>query len=196
MAVRMWVLFFWLFHFAAAAGAGESVRVEVSTLGPAYVVEARMDVPVAAGIAWGVLTDFDHMASILNNLDSSRVIQRDGNRLVIRQTGVARYGPISHAFEIEREIRLVPTHHIHARNLSGSLKRMESDLWLNAAAATQVHIAYHAEFEFDSLLAKLFGAPFLQHEIEEQFRLMVAEMQRRATHAREALQPVSLPAQP
>ena len=196
MLVRVLILSALLVHCALAVGGGESVRVAVGSNGPAYVVEAQVDVPVAPGVAWGVLTDFDRMATILNNLETSRIVQRQGNRLLIRQAGVAHYGPVAYAFEVEREIRLEPMRHIHARNLSGSLKRMESDLWLDAAGAEQVRIAYHAEFEFDSWLAKLFGAPFLEHEIEEQFLLMAAEMQRRAAHAREALHPVHLPAQP
>ena len=69
---------------------------------------------------------------------------------------------------------------ILTRNLSGSLKRMESEVRLLPAGKGQpMQIAYRAEFVFDSVIAGLFGASFLRHEVEEQFLLMTAEMKRR-----------------
>ena len=159
---------------------GAEVAVAIREAGGGFVVEATIDAPVALQTAWGVLVDYDHMATILDNLSSSKVASRNGNHLIVKQEGVARFGLFSYPFQVEREIRLEPMTRIRAKNLSGSIKRMESEVRLNTAnRGTSVHIDYHAEFVFDSILAGLFAVSFLHHEVDEQFRLMVAEMKRR-----------------
>jgi hypothetical protein len=156
--------------------------VAVSEAGETFVVEAMIRVPVTQRTAWEVLVDFDHMTGILNNLTSSRVARRDGDFLVVRQEGIARFGLFSYPFQVEREVRLEPMKRILTRNLSGSLKRMESEVRLIPAGKGQLmQIAYRAEFVFDSVIAGLFGTAFLRHEVEEQFLLMTAEMKRRET---------------
>lgn len=181
MSMRIAALAFLVLLFGGNAfGAEPEVAVAVSEAGEAFVVEAMIRVPVTQRTAWEVLVDFDHMTGILNNLTSSRVARRDGDFLVVRQEGIARFGLFSYPFQVEREVRLEPMKRILTRNLSGSLKRMESEVRLIPASKGQLmQIAYRAEFVFDSLIAGLFGAAFLRHEVEEQFLLMTAEMKRR-----------------
>ena len=169
----------------ATIGAEPTAVVTVEKRGEVFVVDATTDVQVSVETAWEVLTDFDHMASILGNLTSSKVIRHDGDIWVIRQEGVAKYGPLSFSFEAEREVRLEPMKRILARNLSGTLKRMESEAKI-APLDRGVQITYRAEMEFDSLLARLFGATFVRHEIEEQLSAMAKEMLRRQAHVEPA----------
>ena len=183
MSMRIAVLAFLVLLFGGNAfGAEPEVAVAVSEAGEAFVVEAMIRVPVTQRTAWEVLVDFDHMTGILNNLTSSRVARRDGDFLVVRQEGIARFGLFSYPFQVEREVRLEPMKRILTKNLSGSLKRMESEVRLIPASKGQLmQIAYRAEFVFDSVIAGLFGAAFLRHEVEEQFLLLTAEMKRRET---------------
>ena len=166
---------------ATVFAAEQEIIVAVSEAGEAYVVDATVRVLVAQRTAWEVLVDFDHMSGILNNLSSSRVVRREGDVLLVRQEGNARFGLFSYPFQVEREIRLEPMRRILTRNLSGSLKRMESEVRLAPVLAKgqPMQITYRAEFVFDSVIAGLFGASFLHHEVEEQFRLLVNEMKRR-----------------
>lgn len=163
----------------SACLAGDSaVSVTVVRAGESFIIDALIDAPVRPAIAWEVLTDFDHMAGFLGNLTSSRITGRQGNELLVRQKGVARYGLLSFTFESEREIRLEPQARILSRNLSGTVRSMESEARLQATA-NGTQIRYHAEMALDSTLARLFGKAFVQHETEEQFTLMVTEMKRR-----------------
>ncbi len=165
----------------AAFGVEPKVAVTVAQKDEAFIVDATIDVAVPLPTAWEVLTDFDHMASILGNLKSSKIVSRDGNTWIVRQNGVARWGLLSFSFESEREIRLEPMKRILAKSLSGTLKRMESEAKI-AASDQGVHIRYHAESVPDSVLARMFGASFVRHEVQEQFLEMAREMLER--HAR------------
>ena len=127
-----------------------------------------------------MLIDYDHMPTILSNLTPTQVARRNGNTLIVRQEGIARFGLFSYPFQVEREIRLEPMQRILTRNLSGSLKRMESEVRLKPSGnGSPVVIEYRAEFVFGSILAGLFAVSFLNHEVEEQFQSMLAEMKRR-----------------
>jgi len=162
--------------------AEQEIEVSVREAGEAFIVEANFQAPVRARTAWNVLIDYEHMASILSNLESSKIASRDSNTLIVRQSGVARFGLFSYAFQVEREIRLEPMKRILTKNLSGSLKRMESEVMLTPSSQEPgVHVAYHGEFVFGSTLAGLFAQSFLRHEVEEQFQALVAEMRRRET---------------
>lgn len=158
----------------------QEIAVSVREAGEAFVVEASFQAPVRLRTAWEVLVDYDHMASILSNLESSKIASRNGNTLIIKQAGVARFGIFTYPFQVEREIRLEPMQRILTKNLSGSLKRMESEVVLAPSPpGPPVHIDYRGEFIFGSTLAGLFALSFLRHEIEEQLQALVAEMRRR-----------------
>jgi hypothetical protein len=168
---------------SAAFGMEPVVATTVSQLGEVLVVEVIADVPVALGTAWDVLTDFEHMAEFIGNVTISKVVRREGSRVVVHQKGVARYGLLSFSFESEREIRMEPMIRIQTKSLSGSVKRMESESRLSQSeSGTQIR--YRAEVEPDSQLAKMFGASFIRHEVEEQFLEMSKEMIRRQGQVR------------
>jgi|WetSurMetagenome_2_1015567.scaffolds.fasta_scaffold765847_1 hypothetical protein len=172
-----------VYCISAAFGMEPVVVATVSQLGEVIVVEVIADVPVALGTAWDVLTDFEHMAAFIGNVTLSKVIRREGNKVVVHQEGVARYGLLSLSFESEREIRMEPMIRIQTKSLSGSVKRMESESKLSQnESGTQIR--YRAEVEPDSQLAKMFGASFIRHEVEEQFLEMSKEMIRRQGQVR------------
>ena len=96
MSMRIAVIAFLVFLFGGvSSGAEPEVAIAVNEAGEAFVVEATIRVAVTQRTAWEVLVDYDHMTSILNNLTSSRVAGRDGDVLLVRQEGVARFGLFS-----------------------------------------------------------------------------------------------------
>jgi uncharacterized membrane protein len=182
----VFVLALLMAFLAHAARAPETaLNVNATQLGETITVDATLVVAVSLDTAWEVLTDFDHMTSILGNLTSSEVLSRNGNLWIIRQKGVARYGFLSFPFESDREIHLEPMKRILARNLSGTLKRMDSEANL-VFQEQAVQLRYHAEIVPDSLLGRFFGATFVRHEVEEQLQKMAAEMKRREVLAKQA----------
>jgi carbon monoxide dehydrogenase subunit G len=154
------------------------VTVSVVKNGDVFTVDATLEVAVAPVLVWDVLTDFDHMANIVTNLTSSRVESRAGNVWIVQQKGEAKFGLLSFPFESVREVRVEPIRRMLAKNISGTLKRMESELQIiPTASGTQVK--YRAEMVPDSFFAKLFGLSFIHREFEEQFTAMANEMQKR-----------------
>ena len=115
-----------------AAGGEPKVVVTIDRNGDAFIIDAAFEVEVPPATAWGVLTDFDNMSSILTNLKSSRITSREGNTWMVKQAGAAKFGLFSFSFWSEREVRVEPMQRIMVKGLAGSVKRMSSETRMEA----------------------------------------------------------------
>ena len=154
------------------------IEVKVEKRDDTFYIDSAFEAPVAPRTAWRVLTDFDNMASILQNLTSSKVVSRSGNILQVKQEGVARFGIFSYSFTSEREVRLEPRKRILVHQTAGTTRHYDSEMEISPSDSG-TRFRYHAEMAIDSTLGRLFGRSFIEHEIAEQFAAMTVEMERR-----------------
>jgi hypothetical protein len=180
--------FFCLLALAGEAvlGVDQKIDVAVQQNGETFIIDATIDVQVSVDTAWEVMTDFDHMTSILGDITLSKVVARNGNTWIVRQEGNARYGPFSYSFASDREIQLEPMKRIVARNLSSTATRMDSEAQIVPLNQGGVQIKYHIEMVPGSLLARMFGLPFVRHEVAQQLQRMAREMTLRRDRAESA----------
>ncbi len=171
---------------APASAVAVDTRVAVSRRGDVFLVDAVLVAPVTGREAWRVLTDFDAMSAFVPNLETSRVTARSGERLRVEQTGVARWGPLAHAFKMVREIELEPMQLVRSHSLAESQMQVQS-VTRFASVAEGTEIRHHIEISLDTWMPAALVEPFLRHEVREQFDAVVAEMLRR--RAVEALPP-------
>ena len=82
---------------------------------------------------------------------------------------------------------------ILAKNLSGTLKAMESETTI-IPQDEGVQIRYHSRSVPESLLARMFGASFVRHESEKHFVALAGEMLRRHASAEPTSNPAGSPA--
>src|SRR5207237_3150779 len=105
-----------IFGQASAALSDESdIDVRASKEGAVIVVDVDLAVRASRDEVWNVLTDYDHMAEFVANLESSAVISRTDNALDVIQKGKARYGLLSFPFESVRHGVLTPSREIHSK---------------------------------------------------------------------------------
>jgi hypothetical protein len=161
-----------------ALAAAVDTQVAVSRRGDVFLVDAVLVAPVTGREAWNVLTDFDAMSAFVPNLDTSRVTARNGERLRVEQTGVARWGPLAHAFSMVREVELEPIQLVRSRSLSESPMQVRSQTRF-ASVAGGTEIRHQVEISLDTWMPAALIEPFLRHEVREQFDAVVAEMLRR-----------------
>jgi hypothetical protein len=150
---------------------GELVRVDVSFHVQASVQEA-----------WGVLTDYDHAADFISDLESSRVLARAGDTVHVAQKGKLRYGPFSFPVESVREIQLLPFERILSRTISGNMRKLETTTRL-AAEGTGTRVVSHVDSIPDFWLPPIVGRFFVEHEAQERFGELRKEMLRRTQPA-------------
>jgi len=176
-----------LFLLAPAAGFGvapleEDIRVAVSKDGGVVRVDVELDVDATQEEVWNVLTDYPGMPRFLPMLESSVVLNRDGNRLEVAQHGRASHGPVSFAFDNVRRIVLTPQREISARIVSGDLAPGEVTTKLSSDGATTL-VRVHGEYRPDIWIPPVVGPALIAEETREQWKLLRKEIvARRARH--------------
>ena len=94
------------------------IRKERST----FAVSVEFTVAATLEETWNVLADYDHMAQIVSTVDSSRIVSRDGNRIVVAQSSHGNVGPLHFAVDGVRQIDLTPYTEIRSHLVKGDLK--------------------------------------------------------------------------
>jgi ribosome-associated toxin RatA of RatAB toxin-antitoxin module len=161
-----------------AAEASAPVTVEVEHNGDNYVATVVMIAPADRSIAWDVLSDFDHMTEFLPNLTSSRVLQRDGDRLLVQQSGRMEFGAVRMPWQSDREVQLTPQTVIHSRQLRGNMQRVESVArFSDVPGGTRVD--YRVEMVPKLWMPESVAAPMMRDSMERQFSAMRDEIIKR-----------------
>ena len=169
---------------AAAQPAADDadIGVRIQRDGERIIVDVNFPVAAAALDTWNVMTDYDHMSSFVSNLQSSRVISRDGNTLVIEQKGKAARGPFTFAFENVREIVLTPIREVRSRMITGNLEMSEFRTEVIDHGDSS-EIVNHGEFIPKVWVPPIIGPAVIEAETRKQFQEFRAEILRRKAQA-------------
>lgn len=157
------------------------VRVEKDGQRIAVDVDCPVDAPWA--IVWEVLTDYDHMAQFISNLQYSGVEEGSDNVLRVRQQGQASRGPLTLRFDNVREVELVPRREIRSRMIRGDMK--ESNFVTRIMEVNdRIHIVNAGRYTPNVWVPPLIGPALIQAETQKQFGEIRTEILRRTAAAR------------
>src|SRR5215470_8910068 len=171
-------LLFALAPVALPATDDADIGVRIQRRGSRIIVDVNLPVAAPAIDTWNVMTDYDHMASFVSNIESSRIISRDGNTLVVEQKGEAARGPFTFAFDNVREIVLTPIREIQSRLISGNLESSESTTTV-VDHGTSSEILNHGEFIPRVWVPPIVGPAAIEAETRKQFQEFRTEILRR-----------------
>jgi carbon monoxide dehydrogenase subunit G len=160
----------------------ETIAITVEARGDLVIVDADLAVPATPGEAWRVLTDYEHMAAFLPNVRSSRIVERDGDKLHVAQQGKAHYGLLSFSYQLLQEVALKPYTQIRSRAIGGSIRKSVGYTRL-VAEGSGTRIVYHCESEPDLHVSRVVKQAFVEKATREHFENMKKEIVRRKTKA-------------
>ncbi len=157
----------------------QDIAVVVRKDGP--VISVEVDCPVSAPlrVVWEVLTDYDHMAQFISNLELSEVRSRAKDTLRVYQKGKASRGPLRFSFENVREIDVVPFRELRSRLISGNLKASEFTTQIVEAGAV-IHIVNRGHYTPEIWVPPIIGPALIEAETRKQFGEIRAEILRRS----------------
>ena len=167
----------------AAQSAGKDIVVHVDKDGSTFTVGAELTVAADPDEVWSVLTDFDHMAQILSNVDASHIANRDGDKFDVFQTSHASAGLLHLSLDSVRRIELTPKQEIRSHLVKGDLKSSDFTTRL-AEDGDVVKITVHGKF----VVGGLMGAAITPETVEAQTRQQYEEL-REEILRRKAKQP-------
>jgi len=159
----------------------DKIKVKVQKNGDQIAIDLSVTVAATPKETWNVLTDFDHMTEFLNNLKSSKILEKHGNVWKVSQKGHSSHAGFSFSFDSIREVELKPYETIRSHLLSGTMKKHESLTQL-APEGNGTHITYHAESISNVWVPPLLGTSVVENEVRKQFQDMEAEIMKRKAH--------------
>jgi len=160
------------------------VVVHASRQGGVLLVEASAEIEADLLQTWGVLTDYDHLSGFIPGMYVSRVLARDGNRLLLEQKGEARLLFLTYPIEVRLAVAEFPHERIVARAVAGNFREMVGTYSLGARD-NRVALRYEGRLVPDFFVPPLIGTLVLRRNVERQFSALVDEIARRQRGALE-----------
>ncbi len=167
----------------ATSSSAQDVNVHVEKRGELVVIDVK--VPVAASVpdVWAVVTDYEHMASFLSDVKTSRVIRQQGNALEVAQSGQTTVAFMKFSFAVIRAVELQAPHEIRSHLISGDFKSYEATTRLVEQPSGTL-IVHHGEYVPKAWLPPMIGPSVVESQTRKQYGEMIAEILRRKAASR------------
>lgn len=174
-----------LFVDAASAAAPETPltlalnveRVEDSGGGKVYRIAASGTVAAAPNAVWRILTDYDHLAEFVPNLQSARVVSRDGDKIIVDQLGSTQFLFFSRAIHLVTQVREHPPHTIDVSLVDGDMRVYRCRWTLSPTAAGGTRIDYDATIAPNFYVPGIVGVPLVRKDIAAMMTAVLRRMQ-------------------
>jgi hypothetical protein len=126
------------------------------------------------------LTDYEHLPEFIPGLETSRVIARDGPKVLVAQTGQARFLFLTVPIAVTVESTERPPHIVEVRRISGTIRYLQGRYEARQQADGRVLLRWIGSISPDAELPPLIETTLVRMSIREQFVGMVQEIERRA----------------
>jgi hypothetical protein len=167
--------------------AASDLVVHVKKNGATIIVDVEMAVQVPPLAAWDVLTDYDHMAQFVTNVQASKITDRKGNTLVVAQKSGTSFGVLKFSFDNVREVELVPYSEVRSKLISGDMKASAFTTRIVSDGGGGARVFNHGEFVPTMWVPPVVGTAFLEAETRRQFHELRNEMMRRTMTPKAAM---------
>ena len=164
---------------AWSAGTDQDIVVQVRKDGQNIAVDVDCPVDAPWTVVWEVLTDYDHMALFISNIERSGVTARADNVLRVHQSGKAGRGILTMTFDTVREIELVPNREIRSRLISGDLKASAFTTTI-VEVDHRIHIVNIGNYIPNIWVPPVIGPALIKAETQKQFGEIRSEILRRS----------------
>ena len=159
----------------------DSVTIHAEKQGDAVAVQARAVLIAPLALIWETLTDYDKFHTFIPGMQISRVMDRRGSLVTVKQQGEAGFLIFTQSIDVMVEALEKPPYAISVRVLSGNLKKLDGRYHIepDLNVAGQFVLQWFGTIEPQFSLPPLIGVPILRANISDQFRGMVREIERR-----------------
>ena len=178
MFARLLFLFLLAFSFAAMAQPSRpEVAVRRVDAGGMQVFEVIASGAVKAPPAavWKVLTDYESMPQFVPDLQTTKVLSRTGNRVIIEQSGVARFLFFSRTIHLVVQAAEEPMSSIDISLVNGDMKVYSCRWSLTPLPNGGTRIDYSGKLVPKFYVPGMLGANLIGRDIE---RMLAAVLQR------------------
>jgi ribosome-associated toxin RatA of RatAB toxin-antitoxin module len=162
----------------ATALAAPTFALDRDGAGFAIEADALLDAPRET--AWSTLVDYESLDRFVPGMRASRILERRGPRVVVRQTGAAHFGPFSERFDITLAVEEQAGARIDAEAIAGDFSEFRSHYVLRSLGAQRTRLTYRAHLRPRREPPPLIGTAIMRSVARDQFEALVGEIERRA----------------
>ncbi len=174
--------FFVALIFACAARAADvdtsGIQVDARISGGVVTIDSSLHIDADPSDVWAVVTDYDHAAAFISNLDYSRVESRQGNALVVHQKGEAKHWPFTFSFEATRKVVLTPLERLESHLVQGTMKKLDV-LTVLKPEGNGTRLTDRRDTIPNFWIPPILGHLFVEHQTRGYFAELRAEIMRR-----------------
>jgi len=151
-------------------------RIEVDAL-HMYEVDSLGTVNASPATVWRILTDYEHMNEFVPDLNSCRVLSRNGNEVIIEQLGTARFLFMSKSIHLIVRATEQPMTSIDIALVSGDMKHYESHWELIPVPETGgTRVVYSGRLVPNFYVPGILGAKIIRGDIERMMGAVLARL--------------------
>lgn len=161
---------------------GAEPQVDARRDGEAVVLEASAPLHATIGQAWRVLTDYERYPAFVPDLALSRVVSRDGAKVVLEQEGEVGFLFFHQPVRVRLEVTEQPAERVTARAVQGNFRQMDGEYELRSEGGT-VQLYYRGRLVPDFALPPLIGLAAVRRATQRQFSALVHEIDRQGSAA-------------
>lgn len=158
-----------------------AARIEIRSHrdGDAIVVAAAVTVPADPELVWSVLTDYDHYADFVPDMQVSRVRGRDARGLILEQRGRVRFLFLSHRVDVTFAVVEVPQRAMSSVAIAGNFRELAGRYELERVAGG-TRLSYVGRAVPGEGLPPWLVSLALRPSMERHIEALVLEIARRA----------------
>jgi ribosome-associated toxin RatA of RatAB toxin-antitoxin module len=184
-------LLFLLLGVTAQVGLAQAPRLELPKLEVSvnrvnmdamhmYEVDATGTVAAPLPKVWRILTGYERMAEFVPDMESCKILSRNGNEVILEQFGVARFLFMSKAIHLIVRATEQPMSSIDISLISGDMKHYESHWELIPIPETGgTRIVYSGKMMPNFYVPGLLGSKMIRSDIERMMSAVLARIDRR-----------------
>ena len=173
-----------LFVCASAAQAADEISVEATRREDALEIVCRVVLDAPLDLVWQTLTDYNRLAEFIPGMRRSRLVERRGAVAVIEQLGDAGFLFLTFPIEVTLASTERPPFTLEVSMLKGNLKRLDGAYRIEPQGDGRIILTWNGIVEALSM-PPLLGELVMRSNVEDQFRGMVHEIERREAQRRE-----------
>ena len=152
--------------------------MEATRRDEALEVVCRVSLDAPLELVWQTLTDYGRLAEFIPGMRRSRVLERRGAVTVVEQSGEAGFLFFSFPIDVTLASTERPPHALDVSMLKGNLKRLDGGYRIAPQPGGRILLTWSGIVEAPAM-PPLLGELVMRGNIEDQFRGMVREIERR-----------------
>ena len=168
---------------AGQSAAAATINVVAERAGDTIDVRASAVLDADAATAWRVLTDYDRYTAFIPDLRLSRVIDRRGSTVTVRQSGNAALWMFRMPLDMTFEVEEIPPYRLKSRATAGSLRALTSSYTL-VPDSSGFRLGYVGHITPGFPLFGVLEKPLVEQNVARQFQALVDEIERQSAAAR------------